>query len=204
MPETDEFPSPSAGTASERHPGLADRERSVLLVIDLQESYRGNLYEERRVARATARLLDAARILDVPVILTEQYPERLGSTWPELAALVPDGSLRAAKRSFSALGAPAVARRLGELREQGRDQIVLAGIETHVCVSQTAHDLLGLGHRVQLPRDAITARFALEDENGFAKMVGAGGVPTSVEGTLFEWVVDSRAPQFKAVHALVV
>ena len=76
--------------------------------------------------------------------------------------------------------------------------------ETHVCVAQTVHDLLATGYSVQLVRDAVTSRFALEDETGFQKMVGSGAVPTSVEGLLFEWVEDSRSAEFKAIHKLVV
>lgn len=187
--------------AGPRHERVVDRERSALFVIDLQDSYRGKLYEEKRVAGATARLLQAATILEIPVLVTEQYPERLGSTWAEIAELAPAGAARLAKRRFSAAAEPGVRERLAEW---GRDQVVIAGIETHVCVSQTAHDLLAAGLGVHVPRDAVTARFALEDDTGYAKMVGSGVVPTSTEAVLFEWLGDSRAAEFKAIHRLVV
>ncbi|MEE8580669.1 MAG: isochorismatase family protein [Myxococcota bacterium] len=182
------------------HPRVADRERSVLLLIDLQESYRGKLHEEERTLRATARLLDAARILDIPVILTEQYPERLGPTREEISLQLPDSVARFAKRSFSCLAADGLRAHLEQL---GRKQLVLAGIETHVCVGQTGHDLLQAGFQVYAVRDAITARFPLDDDVGFAKLTGSGAIPISVEGVLFEWVRDSRAPEFKAIHHLV-
>ncbi len=177
------------------------RERSVLLVIDLQESYRGKLANETRVVEATARLLDAAGLLGIPAILTEQYPKGLGGTRREIAEHVPDEVARFEKKSFSALGATGL---LDHLRSLGREQVVVAGVETHVCVGQTVHDLLAEGFQPHAVRDAISARFPLEDETGFAKMIGSGAVPASVEGALFEWLRDARSPEFKAIHRLVV
>lgn len=183
------------------HPNALDRERSLLLVIDLQDGYRGKLYEERRVVEATARLLDAAGLLGIPVVLTEQYPKGLGPTRAEIASHLPGDCARFEKTSFSCLGAPGL---LEHLRGLGREQVVVAGIETHVCVSQTVHDLLAQRFRPHVARDAMSARFALEDQTGYAKMSAAGAVPASVESVLFEWLRDSRSPDFKAVHKLVV
>jgi nicotinamidase-related amidase len=180
---------------------VLDRERSLLLVIDLQESYRGKLANEPRVVAAAARLLDAAGLLGIPVVVSEQYPKGLGSTREEIASRLPPGAQRFEKTSFSCLGAPALRDCLLGL---GREQVVVTGIETHVCVGQTVHDLLASGLAPHLVRDGITARFPLEDETGFAKMVGSGAVPTSVEAALFEWLRDARAPEFKAVQRLVV
>jgi nicotinamidase-related amidase len=179
---------------------LLQRERSLLLVIDLQESYRGKLHAEKRTLRGTQRLLDAAAVLEVPVVLTEQYPRGLGATREEVASHLPAKTARFEKTRFSALGAPGLESHLGGL---ARDQVVVAGIETHVCVSQTVHDLLARGLQVHAVRDAIAARFPTEDEVGFAKLVGSGAVPTTVEAVLFEWLRDARSPEFKAVHRLV-
>ncbi len=187
--------------ARERHERILARERSVLLVVDLQESYRGKLHEEARVVRGANRLLRAAGILGVPVLLTEQYPKGLGPTRQELAANLPAGSERFEKQSFSALGAPGLPEALGRL---GRDQVVLAGIETHVCISQPAHDLLARGLQVHLVRDAVTARFPLEDEIGVAKLVASGATLASSEQALFEWLERAGSAEFKAIHALVV
>ncbi len=180
---------------------LLDRNRSVLLVIDLQESYRGKLREEERTIRAAGRLLAAAPQLAIPVVVTEQYPKGLGPTRQEIASSLPRDAVRFEKTSFSAAGAPGF---LDHLRSLERDQVVIAGIETHVCVGQSAHELLRAGLQVHAVRDAISARFALEDETGFAKLVASGAVPTSVEAVLFEWLRDARAPEFKAIHRLVV
>jgi len=180
---------------------LLDRARSVLLVIDLQEAYRGKLHGETRLVAASQRMLQAAALLGVPVVVTEQYPKGLGATREEIAAYVPAAARRFEKTSFSALGAPGLREHLAEL---GRDQVVVAGIETHVCVSQTVHELLASGCAVHVLRDAIGARFALDDETGFAKLVGSGAVPSTSECALFEWLRDARAPEFKAIHRLVV
>jgi len=184
-----------------RHERVLDRDRSILLVIDLQEGYRGKFYEEERVVRSTNRLLAAAGELGVPVLLTEQYPKGLGATREDVAENLPDGFERFEKTTFSALGAEG----LGDaLTRHGRDQVVVAGIETHVCVNQTTHDLLERGLQVHLVRDAVSARFPLEDEAGFAKMLASGAQATSSEQVLFEWLERAGTPEFKAIHRLVV
>ncbi len=183
-----------------KHNRIADRDDSILLVIDMQESYRGKLYEEERTVEGIARLIDAAKILGIPVVATEQYPERLGATREEVASHFPEDRWLFAKRSFSGLSAPGLSEQLGEL---DRSQLVLAGIETHVCVGQTSHDLLLAGYHVHAVRDAITSRFELEASTGYSKLTSSGAVPACVEGILFEWVRDSRAPEFKAIHQLV-
>jgi len=180
---------------------LLDRTRSALLVIDLQESYRGKLHGEERVIAAAQRVLGAAALLGVPVIATEQYPKGLGRTREEIAGRLPPETVRFEKTSFSVMGAPGLREHLERL---GRDQIAVVGIETHVCVNQSVHELLATGRSVHVLRDAVTARFPLEDETGFAKLVGAGAVPGSAEAAIFEWLRDARAPEFKAVHRLVV
>src|SRR5215469_5776921 len=112
------------------HPSILDRDRSVLLLIDLQEAYRGKLVNEPRVVATAAKLLDAAGLLGIPVILTEQYPKGLGATREELASHLPaNATRRFEKTSFSGLGAPGLRE---HLRELSREQVVVAGIETHV------------------------------------------------------------------------
>lgn len=184
-----------------RHERVLDRDTSLLLVIDLQESYRGKLHREAGVVAAARRMIEAARVLDVPIVVTEQYPKGLGATRAEIAEVLPPDLPRFEKTSFSALGAEAVAGRLEAL---ARPQVVVIGIETHVCVDQTVHDLLARRLQVHVVRDAITSRFALEDETGWSKLVGSGAVPTSSECALFEWLGDARTPEFKAIHRLVV
>lgn len=180
---------------------ILDREQSLLLVIDLQEAYRGKIANEERVVRATQRLLEAADVLQIPILLTEQYPKGLGATREDIRAGLPAAAVRFEKTSFSCWGVPELRE---HVRSLGRRQVVVVGIETHVCVSQTVHDLLAAGLQPHVPRDAVSSRFALEDEAGYAKMVGSGAVPTSVEAVFFEWLRDAKAPAFKALHRLVV
>jgi nicotinamidase-related amidase len=183
------------------HGRILSQERACLLVIDLQQSYVGKLANEERVVRAVERLLRAAPVLGLPVVVTEQYPKGLGRTRPEIEQQIPETAARFEKTSFSCLGAPGLRE---HLRALGRDQVLVAGVETHVCVSQTIHDLMIEGYQPHAVRDALTARFALEDETGYAKILGSGAVPASVESALFELVGDAKAPEFKAVHRLVV
>ncbi len=180
---------------------MLDRSRALLLVIDLQESYAGKLANEERVVRATQRLLEAAPLLGLPVIVTEQYPKGLGKTRTEIEKLVPAGAARFEKTTFSCLGAPGLR---DHLRELGRDQVLVAGIETHVCVSQTVQELLRSDHQPHVVRDAVTSRFALEDETGYAKLIACGALAASTESALFELLRDAKAPEFKAIHRLVV
>jgi len=184
-----------------RHERLLDRDQSVLLVIDLQESYRGKLHREDSVVAASRRIVEAADVLGVPVLVTEQYPKGLGATRKEIAEKLPPGSETFEKTRFSALGAEGLLERLGAL---ARKQVVVIGIETHVCVDQTVHDLLSHGFQVHAVRDAITARFQLDDEVGWQKLLAAGAVPTTTECALFEWLADAKAAEFKAIHRLVV
>jgi nicotinamidase-related amidase len=184
-----------------RHECILDRERSVLLVIDLQESYRGKLHREDGAIAAARRVIEAAGLLGVPVVATEQYPKGLGRTRIEIAEKLPPATEVVEKTSFSALGVPALVDRLAALE---RSQVVVLGIETHVCVNQTVHDLLARGYAVHAVRDAITSRFALEDQTGWSKIVGSGAVPTTAECALFEWLGDAKTPEFKAIHKLVV
>ena len=135
----------------------------------------------------------------------QRPPVRLGDHRDQRAA-----ARRAGARS-RIVGRAADGRVLGvapgladRLRELARPQVVVTGIETHVCVNQTVHGLLAAGCQPHVVRDPISARFALEDETGFAKLVGSGAVPGSVESVLFEWLRDSRNPAFKAVQKLVV
>ena len=138
------------------HGRMLSRERALLLVIDLQASYAGKLAHEERVRARDAAAAAGGAALGLPVVVTEQYPKGLGKTRPEIEQLVPAGAARFEKTSFSCLGAPGLRE---HLRGLVRDQVLVAGIETHVCVSQTIHDLLIEGYQPHAVRDALTSRF---------------------------------------------
>ncbi len=180
-------------------PRMLDRGQSALVVIDVQEAYRGKTVEHERMVRGVRRLIDAAKIVGVPVLATEQYPKGLGHLVPEVAdALV--GQTVIEKLSLSCCGEPIFAAALTELR---RPQLVVCGIEAHACVNQTVHDLLDRGFQVHVPYDATSSRFEHDYRIGWEKMVGSGAVPCSVEMVCLEWVRTAAAPEFKAVQKLL-
>jgi nicotinamidase-related amidase len=172
--------------------GLLSRQRTILIVVDVQEGFRA--YETfDSVAAACAKLLTAARILELPRIVSEQYPKGLGSTVPEVGL---EDEAVIEKTIFSAVRADGFAL-------SGRDQAVVCGIETHVCVSQTAHDLLQRGVEVHVPADAVGSRHRLDYERGLERLERAGAVVTTVESALFELLGRAGTPEFKQVQALV-
>jgi nicotinamidase-related amidase len=182
------------------HPRVLERDASVLLIIDVQEGYRGHTVQHDRMVRSVRRLLDAANLMGVPVIATEQYPKGLGHTQPEVSAGFPPDLRVIEKRSMSCCGQPAFVERL---RALGRRQVVVCGIEAHACVNQTVHDLLHDGHTVHVPYDAISARFEHDLRIGWDKMITSGAVASTVEMACLEWVRTADHPQFKALHRLI-
>ncbi len=172
---------------------LLDRERTALLVIDVQEGFRPYV-SFAGVAESCAKLVQAARILDVPRLVSEQYPKGLGHTAPEVG-LQDEKPIE--KTVFSAARADGFD--LGE-----RDQAIVCGIETHVCVSQTVHDLLGKGVEVHVPADAVGSRHEIDYERGLERMERAGAVVSTVEAALFELLERAGTPEFKAIQKLIL
>ena len=172
---------------------LLARERTALVVVDVQEAFRGYA-SFAGVARGCAQLVQGARILGLPALVSEQYPKGLGHTAPEVGL---QDEPRIEKDVFSA--ARAAGFDLG-----GRTQAVVCGIETHVCVAQTVHDLLDRGVEVHVPADAVGSRHALDYERGLARMERAGAVLTSVEAALFDLLERAGTPEFKAVQRLIL
>ena len=182
------------------HPRLLDRSDSVLLVIDVQEGYRDQTVEHERMVRSVRRLVEAAKIMAVPILVTEQYPKGLGHIQPEIAEGFPPGQEIIEKLSLSAYQQPDFAARLRAMR---RWQVVVCGLEAHACINQTTHDLLENGYHVHLPYDAISARFEHDRRIGWEKLIGSGAVPSTVEMVCLEWVRTAAAPEFKAIHKLI-
>jgi nicotinamidase-related amidase len=174
-----------------------DAERTALVVIDVQEAFRKAVPDFDRVARAAATLVRGAEAVGVPIVVTEQYPKGLGRTAQPIAEALPAGVAPLEKVCFAASEAEGF--ELG-----GRDQILLCGIEAHVCVNQTALALLGDDVEVQVARDAVASRFEGNREIGLERMERAGAVVTSVETALFELVGRAGTDEFKAVQGLVL
>ena len=179
------------------HPTQMSAGDTGLLVVDVQEKLVPLIPAAQALIRNIAFLIDAARLLDMPVQATEQYPKGLGPTVPELARRLPE---RPEKIAFSCCAVPQVVE---GFRSAGRPKVLLAGIETHVCVQQTALDFLGLDFRVYLPADAVGSRFAVDHEQALRRLERAGAVVTTSEAAVFEWVGAGGTPQFKEISRLV-
>jgi nicotinamidase-related amidase len=179
------------------HPTQMSAGDTGLLVIDVQEKLIHKIHAAAALVRNTAFLIDAARLLDMPVQATEQYPKGLGSTIPELARRLPD---RADKVAFSCCAIPLVVE---TFRSSARPKLVLAGIETHVCVQQTALDLLADGFRVYIPVDAVGSRYAVDHDVALRRLDHAGAILTTAETCVFEWVGGAAHPRFKDISRLV-
>lgn len=182
------------------HPRSLDRSDSALVVIDVQEGYRGVTVAHERMRQGVQNLIRAALVLDIPILATEQYPKGLGHLEPEVADLLPAGAPVIEKLSMSCCGEPAFVE---QLRRTGRRQVVVCGIEAHACVNQTVHDLMAAGHPVHVPYDAISSRFEADYRAACEKMAGSGAIPSTVEMACLEWVRTAAAPEFKAIHRLI-
>ena len=180
-----------------RSPHLMSRADSGLLVIDVQKKLMERIKDRDQIVAGIVRLVEAARILGMPVQATEHYPKGIGPTVPELDCRLPD---RAEKLSFSCCGLPEVT---GPLESLGVRNVLLAGIETHVCVQQTALDLLAHGFGVYAAVDAIGSSRAIDREVALRRMEHAGVVLTTTEAALFEWIEVAGTPEFKQVLQLI-
>lgn len=176
-----------------------DTQTTLLAIIDVQEKLVAALDKDVVVKRA-AILAQAANILKIPTIVTEQYPKGLGNTVNEVKKhLSPDTPI-IEKTAFSALKAEGFSEKL---KSFGRKQIVVCGIETHVCVHQSVADLLNEGYDVYVAKDACASRNKYEFKQGIERMRENGAKITCLEIVLFEWLKDAKNPCFKEIQALI-
>jgi nicotinamidase-related amidase len=181
---------------------MAIQERLVgrhgaLLVVDLQEKLVPSIHDRDLVIANTIRLVKAAKVLDLPVWATEQYPKGLGPSIPEIVELIPR---RSAKTTFHCCS---VGEFVEGLHGRGVRHVTLAGIEAHVCVAQTAIELLSMGFQVQVPADAVGSRGRFDWEIALRRLQHAGAIISTTEAIMFEWVECSDEPRFKAISALI-
>ncbi len=179
------------------HPTQMSAADTGLLVVDVQDKLMAKIPAAAALVRDIAFLIDAARLLGMPVQATEQYPKGLGPTVADLARRLPE---RPDKTAFSCCAVPSVVE---TFRRAARPKVVLAGIEAHVCVLHTALDLLALGFRVYVAADAVGSRQAVDREFALRRLEQAGAVLTTAEACAFEWVGGAGHPQFKGISALV-
>jgi nicotinamidase-related amidase len=188
------------------HPDLVERDRIVLVIIDIQERLAAAMPDRARLLARVPQLIRLASLVTAPVIVTRQYPKGLGGTEPQVAEAISTaetGGLAVAhvdKTSFCACGEPGF---LAALDSTGRDQVVICGMETHICVAQTALDLLGRSYRVQVVADACCSRDPEIHAIALDRLRAAGIVVTATESVLYEAVGVAATDEFRALLEIV-
>lgn len=178
---------------------ILNQNDSFLLIIDVQEKLLNAVFNKDKVEKNTGIIAKASSILDLPVYITEQYPKGLGSTVSSIKESLPNAKFFE-KTAFNALEDLEL---LSELKQSGKKQVILFGIETHICVHQTAAALIENGFEVHVVKDACGSRFVEEYEAGLDRMVDNGAHLTTTEIVLFELLKSAKNPNFKAVQALI-
>jgi len=187
---------PAGGLMTDTH-RLLERNDSALLVIDVQERINPVMADDSHLLRLEV-LVDAARTLDVPVVVTEQYPKGLGPTVEALATRLGESPI--VKETFSCAREP---QARDAVQGTGRRQVIVAGIEAHVCVMQTVVDLINDGYAVHVPHDAVNSRRMSDKRWALHRMAEAGAVITSTESALFELLERCGTDEFRAVSKMI-
>jgi len=176
---------------------MLTRENTVLIVVDIQGNLARVMDDQAFLIENNRKLIRGMHVLDIPVLITEQNP--LGATIPEIADLLP-GVQAITKDAFSCC---AEEKFMSAVRALNRRQILMTGIEAHVCVYQTAMDLLARGYEVHLAADAVSSRTARDREIGIRKLIAAGAVLTGVEMALFELLQTAADPKAKDIFRII-
>ncbi|KAM3923902.1 isochorismatase domain-containing protein 2 isoform 1-T2 [Leptodactylus fuscus] len=177
--------------------GKLGQQSSVLFLCDMQEKFRHNIVFFNQIVSVAARMLQTAKILEIPVVVTEQYPKGLGLTVPELGA---DGIQKYTKTCFSML-IPEVEKELQS--NPGRQSVILCGIETHACIMSTTLDLLNKGFDVHVVADACSSRSQVDRLVALSRMKQSGAYLTTGEGAILQLLQDAAHPKFKEVQKII-
>lgn len=178
---------------------MMDAKDSVLLIVDVQQNLAPVMSTPREVLRGCSLLMRAAARLDIPTLVSEQYPKGLGSTMGELLELAPPDSV-VEKMHFSCAAEPSIRSRMDGLDKK---QVVIAGIEAHVCVLQSALGFRQAGYQVFVIGDACSSRTPANHQAALARMAQAGVTVATVEMAVFEWLHVAGTPQFKDLSRLI-
>jgi len=178
---------------------LMEAGRSVLVVVDVQEAFMPVMHDTDGMLNNIRRLLACARICRVPVIATTQYAEKLGPIHQSLLEFLDGDPID--KLTFSCMGSPQFKSSLKTMPD--RTQVAICGLETHVCVNQTVHDLLDEGYLVHVAADAVTSRTELNWKHGLVRMDHVGATISSSESVIFEWLRRAGTPEFKEAAAWI-
>lgn len=189
---------PASDTTWFRSPALMTLESSALVLIDVQEKLMPAMANTARLLARIQLMVKGCGLLDIPIVVTEQYPKGLGATVPDIELLLSSSTVigRAEKTMFSVRGG---AEAFSGLAERGITNLVIVGIETHVCVTQSALDLLANGFEVYVCTDAVGSRNQSDHETALRRMENSGVIPTTVEAVLFEWCENANHDSFKTI-----
>lgn len=179
-----------------RHPELLDRSRSLLLVVDIQERLAAVMADRDAVVEQAGKMVLAAQCLDIPILVTEQYPKGLGRTVHELRKLLDAGDA-IEKLAFSCCAEPELREAVEALPE--RDQVVLVGMEAHVCVFQTALDVLAMGRSAYVVADAVCSQREGDALVAMQWMARSGVFVTTAQSAIFQLLEKAGTPEFKRV-----
>lgn len=177
---------------------LLSHQECQLVVVDVQEKLLPVIPDREKLTQRIRQLLQAAALFEIPLHCSEQYPKGLGATVPELAELLPASKEKLRFSAAECLGWETAANTI-----DSRTRIVLTGIEAHICVQQTALDLLAAGYRVIIPVDAIASRNQLDWEIAIKRMENSGACITTTQSILFEWCEVAGTAEFKQISRLV-
>jgi len=177
---------------------MLKREDAVLAVVDIQGKLAQLMCDRDALFGNVCKMIRGAQVLDVPILWTAQRPEALGPTTPQVAELLPGEPIP--KTAFSCCREPAFEEALAKL---GRKQVILTGIEAHICIYQTARDLVATAHEVYVPADCVSSRSALNRETALRMMTALGAKLTCVEAALFEMVGDAADARFRHIPQII-
>jgi nicotinamidase-related amidase len=178
---------------------MLNTEKALLLVVDIQDAFVPHIFEMERVVKRAGLLVQGAQLLGLPVLATEQYPKGLGHTVPAVKEVLSSSVPIYEKIHFSCYLDPAIN---AALQASGRRQILIAGIESHICVAQTALSLRAADYDVFLAADAVSSRQPGDMEIALKRLRHAGVIVTTAEAALMEMTVSSKHPQFKEISKL--
>ena len=179
---------------------ILNEKSTQIVIIDVQEKLLNAVFNKNTLEKKAEILAKAASILRIPVVITEQYPKGLGGTIPTLKESLNDNVTYFEKTSFSAIENPDIA---SAIDKSSRNQIVIFGIETHICVSQTVNALLSKNYDVTVISDACGSRSEKEHLAGLERIKDNGGHVITTEIALFEWLKGARHIKFKEVQSLI-
>ena len=183
-----------------RHKTLLDQQQCLMMVIDIQEKFVPHINEMNRVVSRSGKLIDAINLLNIPVIVTEQYPTGLGPTCQDIKSHLTNKTQIIAKTSFSCCQEEAIS---SAIKAHHRQQIILCGIETHVCVAQTAMDLIENGYQVTIATDTVSSRDPFETAIALSRLSQTNISLSTTESICMELCVSSNHSAFKEISGLI-